>query len=44
MQNCNTRLRIKKNVNIKKNKKILSKSIGQAGFGNKKLLFLTLNF
>lgn len=28
----------------KENKKILSKSIGQAGFGNKKLLFLILLF
>lgn len=36
-QKCNTRLRIKKNANIKKNPKILNKSIGQVGFGNKKL-------
>ena len=36
-QNRNTRLRIKKNANIKKNPKILNKSIGQEWFGNKKL-------
>ncbi len=36
-QNRNTRLRIRKNANIKKNPKILNKSIGQEWFGNKKL-------
>lgn len=43
-QICNTRLRIRKNANIKKNKKILNKSIGQMSFRKEKILFLILLF
>ena len=43
-QICNTRLRIRKNANIKKNKKILNKSIGQMSFKKEKILFLILLF
>lgn len=38
-RNGNTRLRIKKDSNIKKNPKILNKSIEQVGVGNETLFF-----